>query len=204
MKIAIISRDEFNDDIGKDFNNIFNELSIELVKISDTSDIENALNECNGLLVPGNCNDIPSHYYNEEPIKEYNVDQFKLDKIVIDSFYKNNKPILAICGGAQSVNVTFGGSLNQLIKNHDLEGLHEININKDSFLYEIYGVEKINVNSLHHQSIKDIAKNFNISAKSNNNIIEGIENDNIICVQWHPEKMNDISFFKKWVDKYCK
>lgn len=204
MKIAIISRDEFNDGIGKDFNNIFNELNIELFRINNTIDIENALNECNGLLVPGNCNDIPSHYYNEEPIKEYDVDQFKLDKIAIDLFYKNNKPILAICGGAQSVNVTFGGSLNQLIDNHDLEGLHEININKDSFLYEIYGVEKINVNSLHHQSIKDVAKNFNISAKSNDNIIEGIENDNIICVQWHPEKMNDISFFKKWVDKYCK
>lgn len=106
MNIAIISRDEFEDGIGYEFNSIFNKLNIKLIRINQSNDIENILNQCNGLIVPGNCNDIPSNYYNEKPIKDYKIDQFKLDKFAIESFYKNNKPILAICGGAQSVNVT--------------------------------------------------------------------------------------------------
>ena len=204
MNIAIISRDEFEDGIGYEFINIFNKLNIKLIKINESSDIEYILKECNGLIVPGNSNDIPSTYYNEKPIKDYKVDQFMLDKLAIESFHKNDKPILAICGGAQSVNVTFGGSLNQFIDNHAIEVLHGIKLNKDSFLYEIYNKESINVNSLHHQSIKDVADGFKISAISYDGIIEGIEKDNVIAVQWHPEKMNDIVFFEKWINKYIR
>ena len=202
MKVAIISRDEFNDGISNDFKNIFAKLDIELFKINDNNDIENALKICNGLLVQGNCNDIPSHYYGEYPIKDYNIDQFKLDKLTIESFCKNGKPILAICGGAQSVNVTFGGSLNQLVNNHHINELHGIKIKTGSFLYEIYNIEKINVNSLHNQSIKNVAPGFIVSAISDDEIIEGIEKNNIVAVQWHPEKMNDINFFETWVNKY--
>ena len=204
MKIAIISRDEFSDGIGDSFKKIFDKLNVELIRIDNENHIDNILKTCNGLLVPGNCNDIPPHYYKEEPIKEYSIDQFKLDRIIIQKFYKNNKPILAICGGAQSVNVTFGGSLNQFIDNHAINGLHGVKLNTDTFLYEIYNQESINVNSLHHQSIKDVADGFKISAISYDGIIEGIEKDNIIAVQWHPEKMNDIIFFETWIKKYVR
>ena len=204
MNIAIISRDEFEDGIGYEFNNIFNKLNIKLIRINKSNNIENILNQCNGLIVPGNCNDIPSNYYNEKPIKDYKIDQFMLDKFAIESFYKNKKPILAICGGAQSVNVTFGGSLNQFIDNHAIDGLHEIKLDKNSFLYEIYNKRIIYVNSLHHQSIKDIAYRFKINAISSDGIIEGIEKENILAVQWHPEKMNDIIFFEKWINKYVR
>ena len=46
-------------------------------------------------------------------------------------------------------------------------------------------------NSFHHQALDKVADGFIISAKSVDNIIEGIEKDKIIAVQWHPEKNND-------------
>lgn len=206
MNVAIICRDEFENGISDDFINIFNRLKINIIKINKQEDVLYALENSDALLVPGNCNDIPPRYYGEKPIenKEYNIDQFSLDKLAIELFNKNDKSILAICGGTQSINVAFGGNLNQYIQNHDLKGLHEINIDKNSFLYEVYKKDKIKVNSLHHQSIKSVAKDFSISAYSNDGIIEGIENSNIIAVQWHPEKMDDIKFFETWINKYVR
>lgn len=46
-------------------------------------------------------------------------------------------------------------------------------------------------NSFHHQAIDDIAPGFVVSAITADGIIEGIEKDNIIAVQWHPEKNHD-------------
>lgn len=56
------------------------------------------------------------------------------------------------------------------------------------------------VNSFHHQAVKTVANGFNIVAMSSDGTIEAIEKDNILGVQWHPEMMNDIEFFKKYFE----
>lgn len=64
-----------------------------------------------------------------------------------------------------------------------------------------YGEEdKKEVNSFHHQAIKNVAQGFNVTALSNDNTIEAIEKGNVIGVQWHPEKMNDLSFFRSFTN----
>ena len=55
---------------------------------------------------------------------------------------------------------------------------------------------------IHKQSIKDVANQFIISAKSDDGTIEAIEKGNIIAVQWHPEEMNDILFFEKFIKTF--
>ncbi len=187
------------------FKKIFDELDILLFPIISSKNLEKVCNICDGLIVTGSCIDIPPHYYNEkpDPNKNYDIDEFKLDKEAIKLFSNANKPILGICGGLQSINVYFGGSLNQQIENHCLgDKLHEINIKEGTFLNSVHK-GNIDVNSYHKQSIKDVANQFIISAKSDDGTIEAIEKGNIIAVQWHPEKMNDILFFKKFIDTFC-
>lgn len=81
-------------------------------------------------------------------------------------FVKYNKPILGICGGLQTLNVYFGGDLNQNILNHKLyDGrTHNIKISSNSFLSNVYKQEVIKVNSYHRQAIRKLASNFKVTA----------------------------------------
>jgi len=191
--------------LTENYKSIFDELNILLFPVVSEINLDKVCELCDGLIVTGSCMDINPIYYNEKAIegKNYDVDEFKLDKKLIELFSSKNKPILGICGGLQSINVAFGGTLNQNISNHNINNSkHKIKISNDTFLNKIYENNNLLVNSYHNQSIKDLSPIFKISAISEDGGIEGIEKDNIIGVQWHPEEMKDIKFFKKFVTMF--
>ncbi len=213
MKIAIIERIE-NYDEYKPFNKryylddwfrkIFDELGILLIPVISENNLEEIVNMCDGLVVTGSANDVHPKYYGEEPIKEYKFDEYGLVKNIIELFSNFNKPILGICAGIQEINVVFGGTLYQEIPNHHLrdQSKHKVKISDNSFLYDVYKENQIEVNSYHKQAIKDLAPNFKITAISEDGIIEGIEKDNIVAVQWHPEVLFDMKIFKGFIEKF--
>ena len=77
---------------------------------------------------------------------------------------------------------------------------HKIKIEKNSFLYDIYEQEEIDVVSLHKMSIARVSKDILINAKSLDDVIEGIEyhqdNQHILGVQYHPEIMKSNRIFE--------
>ena len=182
--------------LTKHYKDIFDKLNILLFPIVSDKNLEKVCEICDGLIVTGSCIDIPPHYYNEEPIpeKNYDIDEFKLDKAAIELFSSANKPILGICRGIQTINVAFNGTLYQDIDQHDqkdITGYHHLVKTKKNTLLEKYLGKKFMTNSFHHQAINKLADGFTISAISDDNVIEAIEKDNIIGIQWHPEKIND-------------
>lgn len=72
----------------------------------------------------------------------------------------------------------------------------------NSFLYDVYKNTTIEVNSYHSQAIKDLAPNFKVTAISEDGIIEGIERENIVAVQWHPELVHDMKIFKEFISRF--
>lgn len=215
MRIAIIERIEnyekdipFNKRYYLDncFREIFDELGILLIPVISEKNLEEIVNICDGLVVTGSANDVYPKYYGEEPIndKEYKFDEYGLVKNIVELFSNANKPILGICAGIQEINVIFGGTLHQVIPNHYLrdQSQHKVKIKNNSFLYEIYKEDLIEVNSYHKQAIKDLAPNFNATAISEDGIIEAIEKDNIVAVQWHPEVVYDMKIFRGFIEKF--
>jgi putative glutamine amidotransferase len=114
-------------------------------------------------------------------------------------------PTLAICRGAQVVNVALGGTLIQDIPSlkpsaadHDqserrTERVHPIAIEHGSSLANIVGDTSIAVNSSHHQAVDAVAPTLRVSATSPDGVIEALEPTHddwwMIAVQWHPEEL---------------
>lgn len=155
-----------------------------------------------GILLTGG-GDISEKYLNE-PLhpKASDIcqerDEFEI--YLLKKAYTHRIPTLGICRGAQIMNIAFGGTINQHIEGHIQQEdrtipTHFINIEKETQFYEIIKKEKINVNSIHHQVIKDIASGFKKIAYSKDRNIEGIEkideNFYFLGIQWHPEALFD-------------
>lgn len=67
---------------------------------------------------------------------------------------------------------------------------HDIGIVKGSKLAQIMGSGSIEVNSWHHQAIKDLGKGLYVVATAVDGIVEAIEGDGntfVLGVQFHPE-----------------
>jgi putative glutamine amidotransferase len=84
-------------------------------------------------------------------------------------FEAAGKPVFGVCRGLQLLNVAFGGTLYQDINTQVPESFvhrdavtydqnfHSVNIVQGSRLSALYpGVERVQVNSIHHQGIKDL------------------------------------------------
>ncbi|MCL4512615.1 MAG: gamma-glutamyl-gamma-aminobutyrate hydrolase family protein [Candidatus Eremiobacteraeota bacterium] len=174
--------------------------------------------ETDGLLLTGG-GDVHPKFYGEkkedfcdEPDEQRDHFEFQ----TIQDFLSSKKPILAICRGIQILNVALKGTLYQDLETQIKEGLHlshknqnhltreekrrvrhQVKIRPDSLLSRCCG-EEIEVNSRHHQAVKELAPNLIVTALSEDGIIEGVEYQKsqwIVGVQWHPEAREILSNF---------
>ena len=175
---------------------MFVHLDIIMVASISKNTLSFLTDNCDGLLLTGGVDIDPSYYHEDLHPKTKKelafLEQLEFD--LIKSFSLQNKPILGICRGIQTINVAFNGTLYQDIDQHvqkEITGYHHLVKAKKNTLLEKYLGKKFMTNSFHHQAINKLADDFTISAISDDNVIEAIEKDNIIGIQWHPEKIND-------------
>ncbi|WP_321329045.1 gamma-glutamyl-gamma-aminobutyrate hydrolase family protein [uncultured Ilyobacter sp.] len=193
--------------------------------IANEDIIEEQLKSLDGIIFSGG-EDCSPALYNEETLSKcgrITPERDEADMLFLKKALELKIPILGICRGTQLLNVILGGSLYQdlsymeekVFLKHQQEinqalPSHKIKIQKNSFLRDILG-EEAWVNSFHHQSIKELASCFKISAKSSDGVIEAYESKSedyfMLGVQWHPEMMaargNDkmLELFKKFIGK---
>ncbi|MDP9188430.1 MAG: gamma-glutamyl-gamma-aminobutyrate hydrolase family protein, partial [Actinomycetota bacterium] len=115
-------------------------------------------------------------------------------------------PILAICRGAQALNVarrgtlfqhlpeTFGDEVTHRMGSYGPEVAHSVEIDDGSMLAECLGVERLDVNSFHHQAADELGRKLRAVAWSPDGVVEGIEATNrefVLGLQWHAEAMGE-------------
>ncbi|TCP65440.1 gamma-glutamyl-gamma-aminobutyrate hydrolase family protein [Baia soyae] len=193
-----------------------------LSPIVDEKLAEELADRLDGLLLSGG-GDINPIHYQEEPHPTLDLvcdirDQYEFQ--LAKAFMNRKKPILAICRGAQVLNVVLGGTLIQDVPSqvttdlpHSQEAdrhiaTHTIQIDPQSKLAEILDQCQIDVNSFHHQSVKDLPETCQATAYTSDGVVEAFEYQGdqfALAVQWHPEAMThdeySLKLFRYFVEK---
>lgn len=182
----------------------------------DKSNCKNIVSMLDGLLVPGG-HDVDPDLYGEEEIEEcgkFTLYEDEYDMELVKEAVAQGKPVLGICRGMQIINVLYEGTLYQDIPTQyskemiharihpEEENYHTVTIEKESYLANVLGeTENVTVNTSHHQAVKDIAEGFCVVAKAPDGTIEAMENEgaSILCVQWHPERLQDMEIYRKLI-----
>lgn len=128
----------------------------------------------------------------------------RLEAMVEDLAWQQDKPVLGICRGIQLLNVLHGGTLYQDLETelpwsratgHHMEPpydrpVHEVEIEQDSPLFRLLGKSRLGVNSYHHQGIRTLGHGLQVMARAEDGLAEGIWAPGktfFWAIQWHPE-----------------
>jgi putative glutamine amidotransferase len=111
-------------------------------------------------------------------------------------------PILAVCRGAQALNVARGGTLHQHLPDRAAVSLehrqtarsdeptHEVEVAPGSDLAQLLGDRRTRVNSFHHQAVAGLGRGLRTTAWAPDGVVEAVEapgRDFVLGVQWHAE-----------------
>lgn len=163
-----------------------------------------------GLLFTGG-GDVDTQRYGGKPhprVDGVDLERDATELELIQLATRDGKPFLGICRGFQVVNVSLGGTLFTHIEDqlagalkHDYfpgwprEYLaHSVSLEVGSRLVLLVGVDKLQVNSLHHQGVREIAPALSPAAYASDGLLEGVELSGHpfgFAVQWHPEWLTD-------------
>jgi putative glutamine amidotransferase len=167
------------------------------------------VDELDGLLLTGG-GDIDPVLYGDErhptvEDAEPGRDEFEID--LARRAMAADLPLLAICRGAQVLNVAAGGTLVQDIPSavaseiaHSIvepksADAHAVHVTPGSRLEQalgptVDGAHTCRVNSRHHQSVGRVGSSLVCSATAPDGVVEAIEKQDAefcVGVQWHPE-----------------
>jgi len=168
--------------------------------------IEQLLSQVSGLLFTGGADVDPATYGEETHPKTTLLDptrsRFELALARLSA--ERGVPMMGICLGCQLLNVALGGVLYQHIpeevpsalphspQEHGLRAYHRVQIAPDSRLAGIVGTTELEVNSSHHQAIRELASPLRAVAWSSDGVVEAAEARDdrfILAIQWHPENL---------------
>ena len=185
----------------------FGAVPFHICLIPDKTYISEAMQNLDGILLPGSDTDVDPLAFGEEPHPKLGrvvPEKDQTDLLVLAEAEKLKIPVLAICFGMQILNVFRGGTLFQDIESQIADSIkheqgipqsrnsHSIELEESSFIARLITTkDKIKINSSHHQSVKKIGKELKETAWANDGVIECIEDTRKdrfnLGVQWHPE-----------------
>jgi putative glutamine amidotransferase len=135
-------------------------------------------------------------------------DRERADFALLEHAFRAHIPVLAICYGIQSLNVFLGGTLIQDIaaelgsaiqhewRNREAgapEPFHSARFEPGSRLAQLAGATQPEVNSSHHQGVRDLGRSLRAVARAPDGVVEAVEwtgdADWVTGLQWHPERM---------------
>ncbi len=188
-----------------------------LIPLLDEPDRLRAIfDRLDGILFPGG-EDVDPASYHEDSIGSVNVVEPRRDRVEIALARwaaEHDLPTLGICRGQQLLNVALGGSLYQDLREQGVTTLehanrdgrardqliHRVRLDPDSQLAQLIDETVLEVNSLHHQAVKEVAPGLRVTGRAEDSVIEALEDPDrrfLISVQWHPEEIATLPWVQR-------
>lgn len=185
-------------------------LPLLIPALGDEIGYDELLGHVDGILFTGSPSNVePRHYAGEpsEPGTKHDPERDATTLPLIPRAVDAGVPVLGICRGFQEMNVAFGGTLWQKLQEQpglldhreDLSQpldvqyapAHEVTLVEGGVLRGIAGVDRLRVNSLHSQGVRELAPGLTIEARAPDGVVEAFRVDRAprfaLAVQWHPE-----------------
>jgi putative glutamine amidotransferase len=173
----------------------------------DPGTLREIYDRLDGVLIPGGIDVDPAYYRagRHEGIGRLDPARDTTEVVLTKWALRDHKPFLGLCRGMQILNVALSGTLWQDLETERSESIkhdffpaygferdhlaHPIEIERDSQLSDALGNASLDVNSMHHQGIRDLGHRLTASAWAPDGLIEAIEmaDQYAVGVQWHPE-----------------
>lgn len=184
--------------------------------IVEPEDVVAALQEFDGLLLPGGADIDPAEYGGRDhpTVSKAPAAYDRLELEAARVALHDDVPTFAICRGVQVMNVALGGTLyvdlpeeyeprNGLRLQHRQtpphprhEATHPVDLEDGSLIARVLDNHMTPTNSMHHQALRRIAHALAPTARSRDGVIEAVEAKDAhpfyLGVQWHPEEMIDV------------
>ncbi|MBF0094029.1 MAG: gamma-glutamyl-gamma-aminobutyrate hydrolase family protein [Alphaproteobacteria bacterium] len=172
--------------------------------------VDEVVEHLDGLLLTGSKSNVhPTHYGDEisRPGLLHDEDRDATTVPLIRACIRMGIPLLAICRGIQELNVALGGTLYQRVQeepdkmdhrakpedsvDRQFGPAHAVELVPGGLLARLCGCDKVRVNSLHGQGIRQLAPGLVVEARAPDGLIEAVRVDAsaslAVGVQWHPE-----------------
>jgi putative glutamine amidotransferase len=187
-------------------------LPVMIPLLEDEDTLRALYDRMDALLLPGGV-DLDPAAYGESPLATCGRLDPARDRVEI-RFARwavgEGKPLFGLCRGLQIVNVALGGTLYQDIAAQHADAIkhdyfptagfprdhlaHRVTVASGSRLDALVGTAPLEVNSMHHQGVKDLAPGLVSTAVAPDGLIEALESAGdqfLLGVQWHPETLTD-------------
>lgn len=161
---------------------------------------------CHGFLFTGGHDVDPALYGVERSnvCGTPNHDRDVLEKEIFSCALLKDKPVFGICRGIQLINALCGGTLYQDLSTeykgksrveHHMKPpydvpCHQVTVLENTPLFKLLNKQILEVNSYHHQAVRELAPSLKAMAVSEDGLIEAAYMPGrkfIQAVQWHPE-----------------
>lgn len=188
----------------------------QIIPMLPVDEISLLINMYDGILLSGGGGLLPhvKKMKTLPSLKKQNPDRYKFEAELIKHATKEKIPVLGVCRGHQMINDIFGGTIKNIPdKKHRQDFLgchasHSILVQPETNLYNSIQSKKTQVNSFHSQVIDIVGKNLEVTAYSDDELIESIEANLpsfMMGVQFHPEFMpmnhEMMNIYKKFIQK---
>jgi putative glutamine amidotransferase len=165
--------------------------------------LSDAVDRCVALVVTGGGDVHPERYGSPSgsPDLLMDVDAARdmAEIAAVQRATAQGKRVLGVCRGLQLLAVMGGGTLIHDLSAKGLDGhwaekrqyepVHSVRAQAGSAVAAVLGSVDA-VNSIHHQAIADPGQSLRPTAWSDDGVIEAVEGNGLLGVQWHPERLS--------------